>query len=102
MQTGKAPEIFISATGKALHEKALIKILDRHIKKLNPKGLVSPHVFRYSIATHLADEGVDIRLIQESLRHESINTTARYIKQSYQKLQQVHHDTHPRERGELV
>jgi len=58
---------------------------------------ISPHVLRYSIATHLDEDGVDVKYIQRFLRHESIETTTRYINQGYQRLQSIHHQTHPRE-----
>jgi len=58
---------------------------------------ISPHVLRYSIATHLDEDGVDVKYIQRFLRHDSIETTTRYINQGYQRLQSIHHQTHPRE-----
>ena len=57
---------------------------------------VTPHTFRYSVATHLSDLGADIRHIQEFMRHESLDTTANYIRHGIQKLREVHKTTHPR------
>ena len=57
---------------------------------------ISPHTFRYSIATHLAEQGADVRMIQEFLRHDNPRTTTRYIAQGFKQLQSVHTETHPR------
>lgn len=84
------------------HDKPMVQvnlnlILTAYGKQFNPPIRITPHTLRYSIATHLDDEGVDIRLIQEFLRHESINTTSHYISQGIKKLREVHSKTHPRE-----
>lgn len=72
------------------------RIVKSYSEKLNFKNRVTPHSFRYSIATHLADQGVDIRLIQEFMRHDSIDTTSNYIRHGIRKIKEVHSNTHPR------
>lgn len=68
-------------------------------KDYGPKGKIelalTSHVYRFSIATHLGENGVDIRYIQEFLRHESLDTTVRYIQQGFRQLQDIHRRTHP-------
>lgn len=86
-------------TGRHLSKPGLERNLRAYGKEAKLKTPLSPHVFRYSVCTHLAEEGVDIRLIQEFMRHDSINTTARYIRQSFERLQEVHRSTHPRALG---
>ncbi len=61
---------------------------------------VTPHALRHSFATHLVDEGVDIRLIQEMLGHESPSTTQRYTHVSQTRLHEVVRTAHPR--GQLA
>lgn len=63
---------------------------------LKKYGNFHPHMFRYSIATHLSELGVDVFLIKSFLRHESLVQTSQYIKHSFQKLQTIHRQTHPR------
>jgi site-specific recombinase XerD len=90
--------MFVSAnTGEALHITVLNSLISKYCKKAEIKGRVFPHCFRYSVATHLSEDGADIRYIQHFLRHESLDTTSRYIQMSIQRLKQVHSQTHPRE-----
>jgi integrase/recombinase XerD len=91
------PEIFLSSrTGEPLGKTPFYLIIRAYADKLGLSEKIGPHVFRYSICTHLAELNVDIRLIQEFMRHEKISTTARYIKQSFEQLQKIHQKTHPR------
>ena len=80
--------------GSGLSSVSLEKII-RDRSQQAGLSKVTPHCFRYSVCTHLVEEGVDIRLIQEFMRHESIDTTARYIKHAFEHLQEVHRKTHP-------
>jgi integrase/recombinase XerD len=91
-----SPFLFLSTFKREpLYEGQILRIVKEYAQKVAIALNVSPHVFRYSIATHFDEEGVDIRYIQEFLRHESISTTSRYIKQGFYRLQQVHRQTHP-------
>jgi integrase/recombinase XerD len=91
----KSPHVFLSTFKRTpLSDGQVQRMVKSYADKLGLSG-ISPHVFRYSIATHLDEEGVDIRYIQEFLRHECISTTSRYIKQGFHRLQQVHKRTHP-------
>ena len=89
------PYVFLSTFERThLGDTQVQRIVKHYADQLGFVG-VSPHVFRYSVATHFDEEGVDIRYIQEFLRHESIGTTSRYIKQGFHRLQQIHKKTHP-------
>ena len=90
-------ELFVSLrSGQHMSKNVLYQLIGSYGKQLFQGRYLGTHVFRYSICTHLADEGVDIRLIQEFMRHGKPSTTMSYVHQSYQKLQQVFNDTHPR------
>lgn len=89
--------LFVSLkTFQPLRKEVLNRLVKSYAKECKLEGKITPHTFRYSIATHLSDQGVDIRLIQEFMRHDNINTTSGYIKHGVQKLKEIHSKTHPR------
>ena len=83
-------------SGAALNSKYIYQRVVAYGKEANFNFSISPHTFRYSIATHLAEQGADVRMIQEFLRHDNPRTTTRYIAQGFKQLQSVHTETHPR------
>lgn len=81
------PYLFASRTsGKPPRAEAVRKALALAGKDAWIKKPVRPHVLRHSFATHLLDEGVDIRVVQQLLGHESIQTTARYTRVTDKRL----------------
>ena len=64
--------------------------------KSNIKKKIGPHTFRHSFATHLLENGADLRAIQLMLGHESITTTEIYLHSSVEKLRDTIEKLHPR------
>lgn len=88
--------LFLNQQGGRLTARGVQYILEQYIKKGALKYKVSPHAFRHTFATHLLDNGADLRVIQELLGHESLSTTQVYTEVSRSHLQQVYLKSHPR------
>lgn len=90
--------LFLNRFGGRLGRVSIIRMLDRCAKAAGIDRKVTPHTLRHSFATHLVDQGVDIRLIQEMLGHASPSTTQRYTHVSQTRLHEVMRQAHPRGR----
>ncbi|OVE75994.1 hypothetical protein BVX97_02635 [bacterium E08(2017)] len=89
--------VFINQHGCRLGQQGIKTLMDKYGKQASISKSVTPHIFRHTCATHMHDNGASIRRLQEILGHESIETTARYIRVSIVKLKQTHKQCHPRE-----
>jgi len=99
-ERGDKSPFFTNAKGNRLNPRAMSHIVDRLVQKSGINRKVSPHVFRHTFATHLLDEGADLRAIQEMLGHESLSTTQRYTSVSIARLMKTYDEAHPRSRRE--
>lgn len=88
--------LIINEKGKQITTRGVEKIIDSIVKKASLKKHVSPHMLRHSFATHLLNEGCDIRTVQELLGHESLETTQVYTHVSNERLREVYLKCHPR------
>ncbi len=91
-----SPYLFLSKTGKPLRRENIWKIVRNCALKAGIHERISPHKLRHSFATHLLENGADIRSVQEMLGHVNISTTQIYTHVSKQHLKAVHQQFHPR------
>ena len=89
------PVLFINRLGKPLSARGLRRRLKKRASELGFGKRVTPHMLRHSFATHLLDEGADLRSIQTMLGHASLATTERYTAVSMRRLRQVYDASHP-------
>jgi integrase/recombinase XerC len=87
--------VFLNLRGGRLTTRSVARIVARYSNRL-AGGSVSPHTLRHSFATHLLDEGADLRSIQEMLGHVSLSTTQKYTHLATDQLLAVYDKSHPR------
>ncbi len=90
------PFLFISKSGKVLDRISVWRIIKGYAKKAKILKNISPHTLRHSFATHLLDNGADLRIIQEMLGHAHISSTERYTHVSNKRLVEAFEKCHPR------
>lgn len=88
--------LFLNRRGKQLTRAMIFTIVKQLAVKMDLKKSISPHTFRHSFATHLLENGADLRAIQLMLGHESITTTEVYVHLDRKHLSEVLHKYHPR------
>jgi integrase/recombinase XerD len=88
--------LFLNYKGKKLTRAMIFTIIKKLAKKAGIEKNISPHTFRHSFATHLLENGADLRAIQMMLGHESITTTEIYMHLDRSHLSEVLNKFHPR------
>jgi len=96
IQKGFDDVLFLNRRGKKLTRAMIFTIIKQLATKIELKKTISPHTFRHSFATHLLQNGADLRAIQQMLGHESITTTEVYMHVDRTHLAEVLTKYHPR------
>lgn len=88
--------LFVNKHGGRLSSRSVRRKLDKYLKQCGLDPTISPHTLRHSFATHLLDNGADLRSVQELLGHQSLSTTQVYTHLTAQRLQDAYQKAHPR------
>jgi len=92
----QAETLFLSRSGKPIDRVTVYNRVRFYARKAGISKKISPHTLRHSFATHLLENGADLRLIQDMLGHEDIGTTDRYTHISSYQLRRAFEAFHPR------
>jgi len=88
--------LFMNKHGGRISSRSVRRKLDKYLRQVGLDPSISPHTLRHSFATHLLDNGADLRSVQELLGHQSLSTTQVYTHLTAQRMRDAYDDAHPR------
>ncbi len=94
--------LFLSSRGEPVSRSDVQRSVARLLRECGVKGKCSPHVLRHTFATHLLNDGADLREIQELMGHASLKATQVYTHNDIARLRQVYATAHPRSGGQAL
>jgi integrase/recombinase XerC len=94
--------VFLNKHGGSLSTRSVRRKLDKYLVMAGLDPGISPHTLRHSFATHLLNNGADLRSVQELLGHQSISTTQVYTHLTTSRMKQVYDNAHPRANAPTV
>jgi len=91
--------VFVNKHGRRLSTRSVRRKMDKYLKISGLDPDISPHTLRHSFATHMLNNGADLRSVQELLGHQSLSTTQIYTHLTTKRLKEVYDNAHPRNNG---
>ncbi len=88
--------LFVNKFGRRLSDRGIRRIFDKYFTDASDRLKITPHVLRHSFATHLLDNGADLRAVQELLGHANLSTTQVYTHVTTERVKEVYDKAHPR------
>jgi len=95
-KTDNEAPLFLNLRGGRLTDRSIRNILNKHVMAAALTHHISPHTLRHSFATHLLENGADLRSVQELLGHVNMSTTQIYTHITKSRMKSVYNQTHPR------
>jgi len=88
--------LFINKHSTRLSTRSVRRKVSKYLEQVGLDPSISPHTLRHSFATHLLDNGADLRSVQELLGHQSLSTTQVYTHLTTKRMRESYDDAHPR------
>jgi integrase/recombinase XerC len=101
-QGASAAHVFLNKHGETLSTRSVRRKLDKYLMQAGLDPGISPHTLRHSFATHLLNNGADLRSVQELLGHQSLSTTQIYTHLTTSRMKEVYDSAHPRAGGSPI
>jgi len=101
-QAGNTGRVFLNKHGESLSTRSVRRKLDKYLVQAGLDPGISPHTLRHSFATHLLNNGADLRSVQELLGHQSLSTTQIYTHLTTSRMKEVYDAAHPRANADTI